>query len=35
VQKHLENLYRKLGVRDRLRAVLVAQNAGLLGSRAQ
>jgi len=30
VQKHLENLYRKLGVRDRLQAVLAAQEAALL-----
>lgn len=30
VHKHLENLYRKLGVRDRLEAVLVASRAGVL-----
>jgi DNA-binding NarL/FixJ family response regulator len=30
VQKHLEHLYRKLGVGDRLQAVLVAQRTGLL-----
>ncbi len=30
VHKHLENLYRKLGVGDRLRAVAVAREAGLL-----
>ena len=30
VQKHLEHVYRKLGVTDRLRAVLAAQEAGLL-----
>jgi DNA-binding NarL/FixJ family response regulator len=30
VQKHLEHVYRKLGVTDRLRAVLAAQRAGLL-----
>ena len=29
VQKHLEHVYRKLGVSDRLRAVLVAREAGL------
>ncbi|GAA1937501.1 response regulator transcription factor [Nocardioides marmoribigeumensis] len=30
VNKHLEHLYRKLGVRDRLQAVLVARDAGLV-----
>lgn len=30
VHKHLEHLYRKLGVTDRLRAVVVAREAGLL-----
>lgn len=30
VNKHLEHLYRKLDVRDRLQAVLVARDAGLL-----
>ena len=30
VQKHLEHLYRKLGVGDRLQAVLAAQRAGLV-----
>jgi DNA-binding NarL/FixJ family response regulator len=30
VQKHLEHVYRKLGVGDRLGAVLTAQRAGLL-----
>ena len=30
VQKHLEHVYRKLGVCDRLRAVLAAQRSGLL-----
>ncbi len=30
VHKHQENLYRKLGARDRLGAVLVAQRSGLL-----
>ena len=30
VHKHLEHVYRKLGVRDRLRAVVVAREAGLL-----
>jgi DNA-binding CsgD family transcriptional regulator len=30
VSKHCENLYRKLGVNDRLRAVLDAQQRGLL-----
>jgi ATP/maltotriose-dependent transcriptional regulator MalT len=30
VHKHQENLYRKLGARDRLGAVLIAQRAGLL-----
>ncbi|WP_306232160.1 helix-turn-helix transcriptional regulator [Agrococcus beijingensis] len=30
VHKHQENLYRKLGARDRLEAVLIAQRAGLL-----
>ncbi len=30
VHKHLEHLYRKLGVRDRLRAVAVAREAGIL-----
>jgi DNA-binding CsgD family transcriptional regulator len=29
VQKHLEHVYRKLGVSDRLRAVLVAREAGI------
>ncbi len=31
VQKHLEHVYRKLGVRDRLMAVQRAREAGLLG----
>ena len=30
VQKHLEHVYRKLGVGDRLGAVLTAQRTGLL-----
>lgn len=30
VHKHLENLYRKLGVSDRLRAVMTAREAGVL-----
>ena len=30
VQKHLEHVYRKLGVGDRLSAVLTAQRVGLL-----
>ena len=30
VQKHLEHVYRKLGVADRLGAVLTAQRAGLI-----
>ena len=30
VQKHLEHVYRKLGVGDRLGAVLTAQRVGLL-----
>jgi len=30
VHKHLENLYRKLDCKDRLAAVLVAQQLGLL-----
>ena len=34
VQKHLEHLYRKLGVRDRLMAVQRARDAGLLPARA-
>ena len=34
VHKHLEHLYRKLGVRDRLQAVLVARDTGLLGDEA-
>jgi DNA-binding CsgD family transcriptional regulator len=33
VHKHLQNIYRKLGVRDRLGAVLRAQRLGLLRSR--
>ncbi len=33
VEKHLQNIYRKLGVRDRLNAVIAAQLAGLLPSR--
>lgn len=33
VQKHLEHTYRKLGVRDRLSAVLRAQDLGLLPAR--
>lgn len=33
VHKHLENLYRKLGVSDRLRAVVVAREARLLAQR--
>jgi DNA-binding NarL/FixJ family response regulator len=33
VQKHLEHMYRKLEVTDRLRAVLAAQQAGLLPDR--
>lgn len=32
VQKHLERTYRKLGVRDRLAAVLAARDSGLLSS---
>jgi predicted acyl esterase len=32
VHKHLENLYTKLGVRDRLQAVIVAQRNGLLAT---
>jgi DNA-binding CsgD family transcriptional regulator len=32
VHKHLENVYRKLGVRDRLMASRVAHETGLLGS---
>jgi DNA-binding NarL/FixJ family response regulator len=30
VSKHSENIYRKLGVRDRLGAVLDAQRRGIL-----
>ncbi len=32
VEKHLENSFRKLGVRDRLNAVRVARLAGVLGA---
>jgi hypothetical protein len=32
VHKHLEHLYRKLGVRDRLMAVQRARDAGLLAT---
>jgi DNA-binding CsgD family transcriptional regulator len=32
VHRHLQNIYRKLGVSDRLRAVLVARECGLLRS---
>ncbi len=35
VHKHLEHLYRKLGVRDRLMAVQRARDAGLLAAPAQ
>jgi DNA-binding CsgD family transcriptional regulator len=35
VHKHLEHLYRKLGVRDRLMAVQRARNAGLLAMPAE
>ena len=35
VHKHLEHLYRKLGVRDRLMAVQRARDAGLLTTRAR
>ncbi len=34
VHKHLEHLYRKLGVRDRLMAVQRARDAGLLATPA-
>jgi DNA-binding CsgD family transcriptional regulator len=34
VHRHLQNIYRKLGVSDRLRAVLVARESGLLRSTA-
>ncbi|WP_367658021.1 response regulator transcription factor [Streptomyces sp. TG1A-8] len=33
VHKHVENLYRKLGTRDRVGTVLRAQRLGLLPSR--
>jgi DNA-binding CsgD family transcriptional regulator len=32
VNKHLENIYRKLGVNDRLRAVAVAREYGVIGA---
>ena len=35
VHKHLHNAYRKLGVRDRLAAVLRAQQLGVLGARPE
>jgi DNA-binding CsgD family transcriptional regulator len=35
VHKHLENAYAKLGCHDRLSAVLILQDAGLLGRRAE
>ncbi len=35
VHKHLENAYAKLGCHDRLTAVLILQEAGLLGHRAE
>lgn len=35
VHKHLEHVYRKLGVTDRLGAYRVAQSAGLLAGRAR
>lgn len=33
VEKHLENAYRRLGVKDRLNAVLLLRAAGVLGAR--
>jgi DNA-binding NarL/FixJ family response regulator len=33
VNKHLENIYRKLSVRDRLTAVAVAQSSGIVPRR--
>lgn len=35
VHRHLHGIYRKLGAADRVRAVLVAQEAGLLGDRTE